>query len=129
MFCSNPKFHKFKSLITSKDHAISKFFKSKTIKEVCNVKKKNHINKTTHNELTLFRQVLQNADKFKCEISIRHLIDSDYECTVIRDACLTSGGIFCDNLKFWHYIPCPQHVIDRTLKNKEMNHLETVFTI
>ena len=60
------------------------------------------------------------------EIPIKHFIDSDHKCTVIGDACLNGCGAFCDNLQLWYYIPWPQHVIDRALKNKERNHSETV---
>ena len=74
---SIPKFHKFTSLIESKDHAIATFFESKTIKEVCNVKKKYYINKTMQDERALFSHVLKKAEKFKWEIPILHLIESN----------------------------------------------------
>ena len=123
---SSPKFYKFTSLISSKDCAIAIFFKSKTIKEAWNVKKKHHINKTMQDELASFYHVLQNADKLKWKIPIRDLIDSDYECAVIGDAWISVSGAFCNNFQFWHCIPWSQHIIDRMLKSKEWKHSEKV---
>ena len=90
----SPKFHKLTSISVSENYAITIFFKSKAIKEVWNVKKKFRMSKTLQEELALFLHVIKNANTFKWEILIWHLIDRDYECTVIGDSCLTRGDTF-----------------------------------
>ena len=56
------------------------------------------------------------------------MIGSDYECTVIGDVCLNSSGTFYNNFQLLCYISWSQNIIDRTLKNKESKHLETLST-
>ena len=69
-------------------------------------------------ELDNFVYILSNSSKINWEIPIRHIIPSDYECTVPGDACLSGGGAYCDEFQFWYYIPWPEEIKQRTLKGK-----------
>ena len=51
-------------------------------------------------ELKLLSTIFSDPIKFKWEIPIRHLIPTEYDYTVLGDACLEGGGSFCDELKF-----------------------------
>ena len=88
------------NLINSENHAILKYFKSKTIKQVWNSKTKFFINRTLRAELNLLTTIFLDPIKFKWEIPIRHLIPTKYDCTVLGDVCLEGDGVFCNKLNF-----------------------------
>ena len=115
---TSPKFERFTNFINSKDTRIASFFKSKTIKEVWNLNHKFFINKTMRAELDLLERILASPADYAWSVPIRHLIPSDYEATVPGDACLDSGGAFCDEFQFWYYVSWPDCIRERTLKGK-----------
>ena len=61
-------------------------------------------------ELDNFTYILSASSHISWEIPIRHLIPSDYECTVPGDACLTGGGAYCDEFQFWYYVAWPEEI-------------------
>jgi len=101
---TSPKFERFTNFINLKDTCIAEFFKSKTLKEIWNLKHQFFINKTIHKEIDLIEHIFSELVMFKWSVPIRHLILSDYEATVPGDACLDAGGAFCDELGFWYYV-------------------------
>ena len=119
------KFQTFTKLINSKNKDIAKFFKSKTIKQIWDAKTKFFINKTLRAEVKLLTTIFSDSDTCKWEIPIRHLIDTDYDCTVLGDACLEGGGAFCDELRFWYFLEWPDNIKKRKLKAK-VKHSELV---
>ena len=76
-------------------------------------------------EVKLLTTIFSDSDTYKWEIPIRHLIDTDYDCTVLGDACLEGGGAFCDELRFWYFLEWPDNIKKRTLKAK-VKHSELV---
>ena len=119
------KFQHFTHLVHSRNSAISKFFQSKLVKQVWDSKAKFIINKTLRAELNLLTVIFSNPHQFKWEIPIRHLISTDYDCTVLGDACLEGEGAFCDELGFWYFIEWPDMIKARTIKAK-IKHSELV---
>ena len=91
------------NLINSENHAILKYFKSKTIKQVWNSKTKFFINRTLRAELNLLSNIFSDPIKFKWEIPLRYLIPTEYDSTILGNACLEGGGAFCDELNFWYF--------------------------
>ena len=90
------KLQNFTRLVNYKNSAISKFFKSKAIKQVWDSKTKFFINRTLRAELDLLTSIFSDPIKFKWEIPIRHLIPTDYDCAALGDACLEGAGASCD---------------------------------
>jgi len=119
------KFQNFTRLVNSKNSAISKFFKSKAIKQVWDSMTKFFINRTLRAELDLLTSIFSDPIKFKWEITIMYLIPTDYDCTVLGDACLEGGGAFCDELQFWYFVEWPEEIKKRNLKAK-IRHSELV---
>ena len=98
------KLQNFTKFINSENHTISKFFKSKTIKQVWNSKTKFFVNRTLRVELNLLTTIFSDPIKFKWEIPIRHLIPTEYNCIVLGNAYLEGEGSFCNELQFWYFV-------------------------
>ena len=118
---NSTKFAKFMKFVTSKDSKIARFFQSKLCKETWNVKTKCFVNQTIRAELDNFVYVLSNSSQINLEIPIMHLIPNDCEYTVPGDACSSRGGGYCCEFQFWHCMPQPEEMKQRTLKGKRKN--------
>ena len=81
-------------------------------------KDKVFINKTLRDEIKLLTTIFSDSDTYKWEMPIRHLIDTDYDCIVLGDACLERRGAFYEELQFRYFIQWPEEIKKRTLKAK-----------
>ena len=68
------------------------------MKEIWNSKAKHFINKSMCKELDMIIHILKNNEFYKWQIPIRHVIDTDYDTTVLGDIYLIGRDTFLDEI-------------------------------
>ena len=89
---------------------------SKIMKAVWNTKTKFFITTPLRNELRYLHHIF-SSKKYKIQSPISHVIPRDPDYIAYGDACLDGAGGFSTKLKFWWFIPWPDEIKNRNIKN------------
>ena len=114
----------FRELIQQRDGAAGhpteaarfRFFSSKVARAIWNCKSRSWITVDIRTELTFIAQVLGNPTIYDWSSPIAHLIELEPDYEEWQDACLTGGGGFSFNLRFWWILEWPSDIANRTVR-------------
>jgi len=96
---------------------VRKYFAfSKIMKAVWNTKTKFFITIPLRNELKYLHKIF-SSPIYKIQSPIAHVIPRDPDYIAYGDACLDGAGGFSTKLKFWWFIPWPDAIKNRNIKN------------
>ena len=98
------------------DSSQYRYFSSKTARSIYNAKAVTFIDSTIRTELDFITHVLSNPDTYNWSAPIAHLIKREPDCEAWQDACLTGGGGFSLNYKFWWALEWPETIVRRTIR-------------
>jgi len=100
------------SVNTARKH----FAFSKIMKAVWNKKNTFFITTPLRNELAYLHFIF-SSQKYKIQSPISHIIARDPDYIAYGDACLDGAGGFSTKLNFWWFIPWPDSIKNRNIKN------------
>ena len=91
----------------------------RTTRETYQCKHQTFINASIKQELKCLEQLLTNANIFKLETPISHLVLRDFDIVFRDDVCIEVCGSFSDDCKFW-----VQHKFSESIKNLALKRLK-----
>jgi hypothetical protein len=115
----------FRELIQQRDEAAGHpteavrfhFFSSKVARAIWNCKSHSWIMIDIRTELAFITRVLGNPAIYNWSSPITHLIKLEPDYEEWQDACLTGGGRFLFNLRFWWILKWPLEIANRTVRH------------
>jgi hypothetical protein len=115
----------FRELIQQRDEAAGHpteavrfhFFSSKVARAIWNCKSHSWITIDIRTELAFITRVLGNPAIYNWSSPIAHLIELEPDNEEWQDACLTGGGRFSFNLRFWWILKWPLEIANRTVRH------------
>ncbi len=115
----------FRELIQQRNKAASHpteascfcFFSSKVAQAIWNCKSRSWIMINICTELAFITRVLGNPMIYNWSLPIAHLIKLEPDYKEWQDACLTGGGSFLFNLRFWWILEWPLEIANRTVRH------------
>lgn len=114
----------FRELIRQRDEASRhptdssqfRFFSSHVAKAIWDCKSRTWISRDIRVELDFLTTVFGNSDTYDWSSPIAHLIQLEPDYEGWQDACLSGGGGFSFDLKFWWMLEWPEQVASRTIR-------------
>jgi hypothetical protein len=94
-----------------------RFFSSKVAQAIWNCKSRSWIMIDICTELAFITQVLGNPVIYNWSSPIAHLIELEPDYEEWQDTCLTGGGGFSFNLRFWWILKWPLEIANQTVRH------------